>query len=90
MKNARQSVRTRAARCKNNSRIQILTFLIRFSILLSDDNILYKWYHSFTDQSKENTFNLPFVPQYDRAYTGNFDNWTLSLNATNPGLDNET
>jgi len=55
---------------------------------LEDDEVNFKWYHSF-DQSQISTFNLPFVPQYDKPSTGNFDNWTLSLNATHPGLNNE-
>lgn len=60
-----------------------LTFLIFIFIivLLQDENINFKWYRTFKQDSKS-TFFLPFVPQYDREKTGNFDNMTASLNAT--------
>ena len=74
----------------NNNQDVINIYLIHIYIivLLEDDEVNFKWYHSF-DQSQISTFNLPFVPQYDKPSTGNFDNWTLSLNATHPGLNNE-
>jgi alpha-glucosidase (family GH31 glycosyl hydrolase) len=37
------------------------------------------WYQTFADQSKINTYNLPFIPgQF------NLDNMSISLNATHP------
>jgi alpha-glucosidase (family GH31 glycosyl hydrolase) len=38
------------------------------------------WFYSFWPLNRTSTFTLPFVPQYQRA--GNYDNWTISLNAT--------
>ena len=34
----------------------------------------------------ESTYFLPFIPQANRKNTGNFDNKTISLNATHPSI----
>lgn len=53
----------------------------------SDNDTSTDWYYSFTNQSELSTYFLPFIPGYH--YAGNLDNQTLSLNATNPSI-NET
>lgn len=44
------------------------------------------WFYSF-NQSEPSTFKLPFVPQYLANFTGNYDNQTISLNATHPSTN---
>jgi hypothetical protein len=46
----------------------------------------YSWYSSLP-QDKNSTWYLPFIPDF--GHYESYDNWTISLNATNPSL-NET
>ena len=45
-----------------------------------DKNAEDDWFYSFWPLNRTSTFFLPFIPQYQSA--GNYDNWTISLNAT--------
>ena len=65
----------------------IINFSLLIIVLLKDDNN-YGWYGTFS-QGKLSTFELPFVPGYPNNPSGswsngNFDNLTISLNATHP------
>lgn len=40
------------------------------------------WYKTFTNQTSNSTYFLPFIPGY--WYSGNLDNMSLSLNASHP------
>jgi len=49
-----------------------------------------KWYYSLNGHIKvtNDTYNLPFIVTNSEGDAGNWDNSTLSLNATHPGLKN--
>jgi len=46
------------------------------------------WFFSFPQSGIEtiDTYQLPFIPLFNTS-AGNFDNWTLSLNATNNAIN---
>jgi alpha-glucosidase (family GH31 glycosyl hydrolase) len=45
-----------------------------------EPNVDQSWFTSFWPLNVSSTYNLPFVPQFE--VSGNYDNKTLSLNAT--------
>ena len=52
-----------------------------------DPDVDQSWFYSFWPLNRNSTFFLPFIPQYQRA--GNYDNLTLSLNATHESGETE-
>lgn len=45
-----------------------------------DSNVDQSWFYSFWPLNATSTYNLPFIPQFETS--GNYDNYTLSLNGT--------